>query len=89
MVQPVTELLALRGEVPLVLRVGLDLDRHLLRHRETVALQAGQLLGVVRQDPDRRQAEVGQDLVADPPLSRIGRIAELEVRLDRVQPRLL
>ena len=36
-----------------------------------------------------RQAEVGEDLVADPPLARIGREAELEVRLDRVEPLLL
>src|SRR4029453_12678891 len=88
-VQAVAELLALGGEVALVLGVRVDDDRELLRDCQTVALQAGQLLGVVRQDPNRAQAEVGEDLVADPPLSRIGRIAELEVRLDRVEPALL
>ena len=68
---------------------GGDLDRHLLDDREPEALDAGELLRVVRQDPDRRQAEVGEDLVADPVLARVGREAELEVRLDRVEPLLL
>ena len=49
----------------------------------------GQLLRVVREDADRRQAEVGEDLVADPVLARVGREAELEVRLDGVEPVLL
>ena len=49
----------------------------------------GDLLRVVRQDADRRQPEVGEDLVADPVVARVGREAELEVRLDRVEPVLL
>src|SRR5207253_10514384 len=40
-------------------------------------------------DSDRREAEVGEDLVADPPLARVRRKAELEIRLDGVQPFVL
>src|SRR5262249_3145109 len=40
---------------------------------------------VVREDADGRQAEVGEDLVADAPLARIGWEAEREVRLDGVE----
>ena len=87
--EPVPELVALRGEVAAVLGVRRHLDRHLLDHRQPVALEPADLLRVVRQDPDRREAEVGEDLVADPPLARVGREAELEVRLDRVEPLLL
>ena len=47
------------------------------------------LARIVREDPDGAQPEVGEDLVADPPLARVGREAELEVRLDRVEPLLL
>src|SRR3712207_8550117 len=37
----------------------------------------------------RRQAEVGEDLVADPVVAHVRREAELEVRLDGVEPVLL
>ena len=47
------------------------------------------LLRVVREDADRRQPEVGEDLDADPVLARVGGEAELEVRLDRVEALLL
>ena len=70
-------------------RFGSTSMRHLLDHREPEPVEAGQLARVVREDPDRRQTEVGQDLVADPPLARVGREAELEVRLDRVEAVLL
>src|SRR5262249_42214114 len=89
MVEAVPELGALRRKVALVLRVGLDLDRHLLDDRQAEALHARGLARVVGEDADRAEAEVGEDLVADAPLPRVGRKAELEVRLDRVEALLL
>ena len=44
---------------------------------------------VVREDADRGQPEVGEDLVADAVVARVGREAELDVRLDRVEALLL
>src|SRR5256885_951607 len=84
-VQLVRKLVPLGHEVATVLGVGRYLDRHLLHDRQAVALQPADLLRVVRQDPDRRQAQVGEDLVADPPVPCIGGEAELEVRLDGVE----
>ena len=69
-----------------VLGVGLDLDRLLRDDGEPEARDAGDLLRVVREHADRGQAEVGEDLRADPVLPRVGREAELEVRLDGVEP---
>ena len=47
------------------------------------------LRGVVGEDTDRRQAEVGKDLRPDPVLACVGLEAELEVRLDGVEALLL
>src|SRR6266540_4099606 len=87
--QPVAELLPLRCEVALVLLVWRDLDRNVLDDAEAEALDPRRLAGVVREDPDRRQAEVVQDLVSDPPLACIGGKAELEIRLDGVEAAFL
>src|SRR6185503_5730682 len=85
----VAQLVALRLEVPAVLVVRLDLDRLLRDGREPVAGDPGDLPRVVRQDADRGQPEVGEDLRADAVLARIGLEAELEVGLDRVEALLL
>ena len=42
--------------------------------------------GLFVRHADRRQPEVGEDLVADPVLARVGGEAEREVRLDGVEP---
>ncbi len=89
MVQAVSELIPLGGQIAPVLLVGRDLDRHLLDHRQPEAVDARQLLRVVREDADRRQPEVGEDLVADPVVARVGREAELDVGLDGVEALLL
>ena len=69
------ELVLLDGEVASIFRVGRDLDRDLLDHLETEGFDTGDLARVVRQDPDRREPEVGQDLRADPVLARVRREA--------------
>src|SRR5437588_9428105 len=60
----VAELVTFRGEIADVLRRRRGLDRHLLDYLEPEALDARDLLRIVREDPDRRQPEVGEDLVA-------------------------
>src|SRR5207244_7193742 len=83
------EPVALRLQVTEVLGVRGDLDRLLADDAEPEALEADDLLRVVREDADRRQAEVGEDLRPDAVLARVDRIAELDVRVDRVAPLLL
>ena len=86
MVKPVAELIPLGRQVPPVLVVRLHLNRNLLRHVQPVGLQAGDFLRVVRQQPDRRQTELGENLVADPEWVASGKltskgIEELKSRL--------
>ena len=69
--------------------VGGRLDRHLLGDREAVALEADDLFRVVGEDADAGQAEVAEDLGADPVVAQVGGQAELEVGLDRVGAFLL
>src|SRR3954471_7174636 len=88
-VQRVAEALALGPQILLVVRVGHRLDRDLVRDREPVALEAVDLLGVVGEDPDAGEAEIHQDLGADPVVAKVGRQAELEVRVHRVEALLL
>src|SRR5262245_6037643 len=83
------KLVALCLEITAVLGRRLDLDRNLLDDGQAEALDPGQLLRIVGEDADRRQPEVGEDLVADPVLARVRRETELEVRLDGVEARLL
>src|SRR6266545_6725987 len=85
----VAELVTFRRQIASVLRPRVGLDRHLLDDLEAEPFDPGDLLRVVRQDPDRRQTEVGQDLVADPVVPHVRLEAELDVRLDRVEPVLL
>src|SRR5215212_3864553 len=87
--QPVAELVPLRLQVALVLLVRGDLDRNVLDDAQAEPLDACCLARVVREDADRRQAEVVQDLVPDPPLPCVGWKAELEIRLDGVEPAFL
>ena len=88
-VQRVAHALGLGPQVGLVVLVGRVGDRHLVGHPQAVALQPADLLGVVGQDPDRRQAEVDQDLGADAVVAQVGRQAELEVGVDGVIALLL
>src|SRR5215210_4808252 len=85
----VAELVTFRGEIASVLRPRLDLDRHLLDDLEPEAFDAGDLLRVVRQDPDGAEAELGENLVADPVVAHVRREAELQIRIDRVEAVLL
>src|SRR5207244_10469842 len=89
MVKLVAELVTFGCQIASVLRRRLGLDRDLLDHLEAVPLDPRDLLRIVRQDPDRREAEVGQDLVADAVVAHVRLEPELEVRLHGVEPVLL
>jgi len=65
MVERVAQPVALGPQVRLVVRVGHVLDRDLVGDREPVAGEAGDLLRVVGEDPDRGEAQVDEDLRAD------------------------
>ena len=81
-----SELLALGSEVLQVLLVRADLQRHAFDDLEPVALETRALGRVVRHQPHLADAQVHQDLGADPEVPQVGREAEALVGLDRVEP---
>ena len=66
-----------------------DLERDALDDLEAVAGEADELARVVREEAHLADAEVVQDLRADPVVAEVGREAEFEVRVDRVAAVLL
>ncbi len=89
MVQGVSHAPCLRAHVLRVVLVRSMLDRYLGAHRQPVALQAKDLLRVVRKDPDRGEPEVGEDLRADPVVAQVGWQPKALVGFDRVKAVLL
>jgi hypothetical protein len=77
-------LIALGAQVLPVLRIGGHLDRHALEHRETVALEAGSLGGIVGHQPEIPEPEVHQNLRADAVVAEVGVESERLVGLDGV-----
>src|SRR5262245_50673109 len=85
-VKNVPELLLLGPEILEVLLVGLDLEGHALDDGEPVALDAGTLARVVRDDAHLAHAEVVEDLGADAVVAQVRGEAESLVRLHGVEP---
>src|SRR5215211_5151802 len=83
------ELLPLRPEVADVLRRRLRLERDAFADPQAVPLEPGALARVVRQQPHRADADVVEDLRADPVIALVRLEAQLEVRLDGVAPTVL
>src|SRR5215212_3527343 len=77
--QQVSQLFPLGAQVLRVLLIRGGLDADTVLDPETVALEADELLGVVRDDADRPQAQVEQDLRADSVVAEVGLEAELLV----------
>src|SRR5215213_1307315 len=73
MVERVAKALALGPQVLLVVRVGHRLDRQLIADRQPVALEAVDLLRVVGQDANAREAQIHQDLGADAVVAKVSR----------------
>src|SRR5688500_14900839 len=84
-----THLVALRLEVPDVLRVGIALERNPLDDLEPVTLQAGALRWVVGQQSHRRDAEVHEYLGSHSVVSGVRRETELDISLDGVEAPIL
>src|SRR3954447_9378398 len=82
--EQVTHALALRAQVVLVVRVGLDLQGHPLDDLDAEAVEPAELRRVVRHQPHRRDAEVGEDLRTDAVLAAVGRQPKLQVGVDGV-----
>src|SRR5262245_32435057 len=87
--QEMAELRLLGAEVLDVPRVRGDLERRARDDVDPVALEAADLLRVVREEADAAHAEVAEDLCADAVVAQILAEAELEVRLDRVEAAVL
>src|SRR4051794_3651424 len=85
------ELVALGVEIALSLRDGRGDDRDLVDDAEVVAVidEGVGLLGVVREQSDLRQAQVLEDLQADPVVAGVRPVAEGEVGLDGVEALVL
>src|SRR5690606_28093580 len=80
----VAELAPLGGEVRAVVRTRLHLDGLAARDLQAVALEPHDLPRVVRQELDRAEAQVEQDLGADTVVAQVRLEAERLVRLYRV-----
>src|SRR6056297_3071156 len=87
--QDVSELLLLGPQVFQVVGVGHDLERSTLDDLDPAAADPGPLAGIVGEQADLTDSEIGEDLRAHAIVAEIGREAELEVRLDRVEPLLV
>src|SRR3990172_8761479 len=85
-VDEVAQFVALGLEVAPVVDVGRGHDRDALHDFEAIALEAGTLGGVVRQQANAREAQVEQDLHADAVVAAVGGEAQRLVGLDGVQP---
>ena len=83
------ELLLLGLEVPAGVVRGGDFERQPFRHRELVPLDAHQFPWIVREQPHRPDAQILQDLDADPVVALVGLEPQALVRLDGVQALVL
>ena len=79
----------LGSEVERVVLLRCNLNRHALGDLYAEAVQTVNLLRIIGQQAQLLRAEVLQDLRADPVFAQVGREAELDVRLDRVEALLL
>jgi hypothetical protein len=84
-----SQLLLLRPKVSLVFRVGRNDDGDSLHDLQSVAGESAVLLRVVRQEAQAAEAEVRQDLRADAVVALVRVEAQLLIRLDGVEPRVL
>src|SRR5215216_4866684 len=80
-----SELVALCAEIPLVLIVRRLYDRHTLTNPQTIAFEPDQLARIIRDEPDRLESKVEENLRANAVVAQIGLESELLVRLDRIR----
>src|SRR5690606_35551840 len=85
----VAELVPPRAQIGDVVLARLDVDRLAAGDPQAVALEADDLARVVRQQADRAQSEIEQNLCADAVVAQVRLEAERLVRLHRVLPLVL
>src|SRR5574341_1921193 len=82
--EDVSQLVLLRAKIADVLLPRRDFDRHALNDLEPVAFDPDDLARVIRDQADVAEAEVDENLGADPVVPKVRLEPELEVRLDGV-----
>src|SRR5919201_3572354 len=87
--EQVAKLLFLGLQVAGVVRIGIDLERHLLDDLEPDALDAMVFARIVGEDPHLANAEVVEDLGADAVVALVDRQPERLVRFNRVHAGVL
>src|SRR5579859_1584610 len=87
--QKVSELVFLRLEVALVVRVGLNADGNALDNLEPEPFQPIDLFRVVGHQTNLAHAKVVQDLAANAVVALVGGMPQRLVRLDRVKSSVL
>ena len=83
------ELLPLGRQVVGVVGAGVHHQRHPLLHLQAIAAEAGDLAGVVGEQPQPVDAEVGEDLCADAVVAQIRREAKPLIGFNGVEPGFL
>src|SRR5882724_4133556 len=83
------QLVSLRLEVALVVRVGGDAYRNPLDYLETETLEAVDLLGVVGEQADLADAEVIEDLAPDAVIPLVRGMSQRLIGLYRVESAVL
>src|SRR3954454_9295877 len=85
------KLVALGIEIALALGDNRGDDRHLVDYGQVIAIvnKCIGFLGVIRQQPYLREAEILEDLQADAVIAQIGSVAECEVGLHGIEPLVL
>src|SRR6185436_18756472 len=89
MAEEMAQPLPLGREIPAVHWIRTDLERLARGDLDPVVRERLDLLRVVREEPDLEKAEVPQDLGGDAVVPEIRREAELEIRIDGVEPEIL
>lgn len=81
-----TQLCLLGMQITCVVLVLRHLDRHTLHNLQAIAFQPFDLTRIVGQKPDLADAQILQNLRANPVIPKICRETELKVGINSIQP---
>ena len=84
-----TELVPLRRQVVRVVIAGVDFQRNPFHNLKAISAEPGDLAGVVGQQPQTMNSEIGQDLCPDPVVAEISRKTKLFIGFHGVQSAVL
>src|SRR5207342_90488 len=83
--EQVPELRLFCFEIFFVVRIGFSADRHLLDHFQTITLQADNFLRIIGEEPELSDAEIEENLCAQPVIAKVSCVAEFRVGLYGVE----